>query len=75
MTDTDGHRGFLSLLILSIMRLKNVFKISLKNYEIINEFTDEFIESYLIIFCDTQTDRLRKTDLLDHETENLFINL
>ena len=74
MTDTDGHRGFLSLLILSIMRLKNVFKISLKNYEIINEFTDEFIDFNLIIFCERHTGGwtlrlLESPNLIDHEED------
>ena len=46
--------------------------------EIIDEFTDEFIELNLIIFCDRHTHRwtlwlLESPDFIDRETENYII--
>ena len=44
VTDRQTHCGFMSLLIMLI-----------QIHEIINEFTNEFIELNLLIFCDRQT--------------------
>ena len=63
VTDRQTHCGFMSLLIMLI-----------QIHEIINEFTNEFIELNLLIFCDRQTLWLLELpDLIDYKTENFFL--